>query len=61
VGTTTGFGSEIISDECKPDGMPKKKMNVSRLAALGCQARISLAQGLASTVAYFANQGSWRT
>ena len=40
----------------KPDGTPKKQLDVSRLAALGCRARIPLAQGLASTVAEFREQ-----
>ncbi|MCP9941521.1 GDP-L-fucose synthase [Cyanobium sp. ATX 6E8] len=53
VAAATGFQGEILWDSSKPDGTPKKQLNVSRLAALGWRARIPLADGLASTVALF--------
>ena len=49
----TGFQGEILWDASKPDGTPKKQLDVSRLAALGWRAQISLAEGLRSTVALF--------
>lgn len=60
VATATGFRGEIHWDTSKPDGTPKKQLDVGRLAALGWRARIPLAEGLASTVADFAAQGSER-
>jgi GDP-L-fucose synthase len=60
VATATGFQGEIHWDTSKPDGTPKKQLDVSRLAALGWRARIPLAEGLASTVADFAARGSER-
>jgi GDP-L-fucose synthase len=51
VAEATGFQGEIHWDASKPDGTPKKQLDVSRLAALGWRARIPLAQGLRSTVA----------
>ena len=60
VAKATGYQGEILWDTSKPDGTPKKQLNVSRLSALGWQARITLAEGLASTVADFAEQGSNR-
>jgi GDP-L-fucose synthase len=60
VAEATGYPGEIIWDTSKPDGTPKKQLDVGRLAALGWRARIPLAEGLASTVADFANQGSRR-
>ena len=56
VAEATGFRGEILWDTSKPDGTPKKQLDVSRLAALGWRARISLAQGLISTVAEFREQ-----
>jgi GDP-L-fucose synthase len=56
----TGFRGEIHWDARKPDGTPKKQLDVRRLAALGWKARIALAEGLASTVADFAARGSER-
>ena len=53
VAEATGYRGEISWDSSKPDGTPKKQLDVSRLAALGWRARIPLAQGLASTVAEF--------
>jgi GDP-L-fucose synthase len=60
VAAATGYRGEIIWDASKPDGTPKKQLDVSRLAALGWRARIPLAEGLVSTVADFASQGSRR-
>jgi GDP-L-fucose synthase len=56
VAAATGFTGEILWDASKPDGTPKKQLNVSRLAELGWRARISLREGLESTVALFRDQ-----
>ena len=56
VAAATGFTGEILWDATKPDGTPKKQLDVGRLAALGWRARIPLAKGLASTVALFRGQ-----
>ena len=53
VANVTGYGGTIDWDTSKPDGTPKKQLDVSRLARLGWCSRISLAAGLASTVAEF--------
>jgi GDP-L-fucose synthase len=53
VAAATGFTGEILWDASKPDGTPKKQLDVSRLADLGWRARISLAVGLVNTVAEF--------
>jgi len=56
VAEATGFAGEILWDQSKPDGTPKKQLDVSRLASLGWSARIPLADGLVSTVAIFREQ-----
>jgi GDP-L-fucose synthase len=43
-----GFEGEIIWDEGKPDGTPRKLMDVGRIHAQGWQAEIGLAQGIRS-------------
>jgi GDP-L-fucose synthase len=53
VATATGYQGTILWDPSKPDGTPKKQLDVSRLARLRWCARIPLAEGLASTVALF--------
>jgi GDP-L-fucose synthase len=56
VADVTGYHGEIRWDLSKPDGTPKKQLDVSRLQALGWRARISLLDGLGSTVAQFREQ-----
>ena len=46
VAQATGFKGEIQWDTSKPDGTPKKQLDVSRLKAMGWQASISLEDGL---------------
>ena len=53
VADAVGFGGSIHWDHSKPDGTPKKQLDVSRLAAMGWRARIGLSEGLASTVIDF--------
>ena len=43
----------IEFDTSKPDGMPRKVLDVSKLEALGWKARIPLAEGLASTYLWY--------
>lgn len=47
-------GIEIQYDSSKPDGMPKKLLDVGRLHALGWRHRIELRQGIESTYRWFA-------
>ena len=56
VAEAVGFEGTIVWDTTKPDGTPKKQLDVSRMQALGWSARIPLAEGLASTVALFQEQ-----
>jgi GDP-L-fucose synthase len=53
VAAATGFNGSLEWDTTKPDGTPKKQLDVSRLAALGWRARIPLAEGLSHTVELF--------
>jgi GDP-L-fucose synthase len=50
---TVGFEGRITFDRTKPDGTPRKLLDVSRLFALGWRPRIELRQGLAETYAWF--------
>jgi GDP-L-fucose synthase len=49
VAGVTGFSGEIALDTSSPDGTPRKLLDVSRLTALGWQARIELEDGIAAT------------
>src|SRR5947207_1776573 len=46
VATVTGYRGEISFDPSRPDGTPRKLLDVSRLAKLGWRARTSLEDGL---------------
>ncbi len=48
-----GYQGEIVFDTSKPDGTPRKLMDVSRLADLGWKASIELEAGLAATYQWF--------
>ncbi len=48
-----GYEGEIVNDTSKPDGTPRKLMDVSRLSALGWQAKTSLRDGIESTYSWF--------
>ena len=48
-----GFDGELVFDTSKPDGTPRKLMDVSRLKALGWEANISLEIGLTQTYQWF--------
>ncbi len=53
IARVTGFEGRLIFDSSKPDGTPRKLMDVSRLRALGWEASISLEDGLASAYEWF--------
>jgi len=61
VAEVVGYQGDIIFDASKPDGTPRKLMNVSRLESLGWKASISLDIGLQKTYEWFlANQETFR-
>ena len=53
VASVVGFPGRIAWDSSKPDGTPRKLMDVSRLAALGWKSRIGLREGVEKTYASF--------
>ena len=56
IAQATGFNGTIDWDTTKPDGTPKKQLDVSRLASLDWRARTPLADGLARTVISYLEQ-----
>ena len=48
-----GYNGRLIFDTSKPDGTPQKLLDVSRLRALGWQARVSLEEGIMETYRWF--------
>ncbi|MGP8307233.1 GDP-L-fucose synthase [Vibrio sp. YIC-376] len=56
-----GFEGAVVFDSTKPDGTPRKLMDVSRLASLGWKYKVELETGLRNTYQWFlANQDHFR-
>jgi GDP-L-fucose synthase len=53
VAEVVGFEGRLVFDPSKPDGTPRKQLDVSRLRALGWTARIELAEGVRRTYQWF--------
>ncbi len=51
--TVTGYAGGIQFDKSKPDGTPRKLLDVSRLRATGWRPRISLEEGIRRTYAWY--------
>ncbi len=61
VAKVVGYTGNIIWDTSKPDGAPRKLMNVGRLKGLGWEAKINLESGLKTAYQWFLeNQNSFR-
>ena len=61
VARVVGFTGNVTFDATKPDGTPRKLLDVSRLKALGWQYSVSLEAGLQQAYAWFlANQARFR-
>lgn len=48
-----GFKGQIKWDSTKPDGTPRKVLDVSRITSMGWKPTITLEEGIASTIAWF--------
>ena len=53
VSKAAGFTGEIVWDSTKPDGTPRKVLDVSKIKNLGWKPSISLDQGIAQTVQWY--------
>ena len=61
VGRTVHPDSRLVFDTSKPDGSPRKLLDVSKLAGIGWTARTGLADGIRSTYEWFLAQHSVRS
>ena len=53
VAKITGYSGRIATDATKPDGAPRKLMDVTRLKSMGWQAKIALEDGVSETYSWF--------
>lgn len=57
IARVVGYTGRIAYDHSKPDGTPRKLLDVSRIHALGWHARIPLEEGIASTYRWYCEHG----
>jgi GDP-L-fucose synthase len=60
VARIVGYGGRIVFDPSRPDGTPRKLLDVSRIHALGWKAQIPLERGIASTYQWYVAHASER-
>jgi GDP-L-fucose synthase len=53
VSEIVGFTGSVVYDSTKPDGTPRKLLDVSRISALGWKARTSLTAGIQATYRWY--------
>lgn len=55
IARVVGFNGRIVFDASKPDGTPRKLMDVSRLSAMGWKAHVTLEEGIRATYRWYLN------
>jgi GDP-L-fucose synthase len=58
IASVVGFEKTVVFDSSKPDGVPRKLLDISRLAGLGWKPRVSLREGLAMTYQSFLEESA---
>ena len=53
VAEVVGFEGDIVTDPTKPDGMPRKLLDSTRLMSLGWKPRVPLREGVEETYRWF--------
>jgi GDP-L-fucose synthase len=56
VAAATGFKGRLRFDTARPDGTPRKLLDISRLSAAGWRPKVGLADGIRGTAAWFQEQ-----
>ena len=49
----TGYSGWTLTDSTKPDGTPRKLVDLTRLKSMGWQAKIALEDGVSETYSWF--------
>ena len=60
IGRVTGFKGDFVFDRSKPDGTPRKLVDVSKLTALGWHPRIALEDGVSEVYRWYRENGPSR-
>lgn len=54
----SGYGGRLVFDSSKPDGMPRKLLDVNTMERLGWRPRVGLEEGLRKTCEWYARHGA---
>jgi len=57
IATISGFGGEIIWDSTKEDGTLRKLLDIEKITKLGWKPKITLENGIKSTIEWYSNNG----
>lgn len=57
VRSVVGYEGDVVYDITRPDGTPRKLLDVSRITQLGWQARTPLREGVEATYRWFVGDG----
>lgn len=60
IADVVGYRGRIVFDSSKPDGTPRKLLDVGRLSTLGWRSRMTLAEGVRSTYAWYLDHADMR-
>ena len=60
ISEVVGFKGKIIYDSTKPDGTPRKLMDVSRMTELGWKYKTELQEGIELTYKWFLNNSNFK-
>ena len=58
IADVTGYGGDFVFDDSKPDGTPRKRLDVEKLAARGWKASTSLKDGLSVVYDWYMKNGA---
>ncbi len=57
ISNLVGYTGEILWDSSKPDGTPRKLLDVSKIKSLGWKPKVALLDGLKETIDWFIAEG----
>ena len=57
ISSVVGFSGETVWDFTKPNGTPRKVLNVDKIKSLGWQPKISLREGIEKTYEWYKTNG----
>lgn len=61
IAEVVGYEGEIVYDSSKPDGTPRKLLDISRLLSLGWRPKVKLKNGIVSTYKWYVENGAQRS